>query len=661
MTSHEGGEGGSFATSVGRTKTPKSSEPKDTGSKISKEPSQSHESDGVDPGPSTQQSLLKSNSSRPIKIWQQSTGGIKVRPYVDGWREHHKNPTGPCPHFKDGFRHCEGPMRCGGSMRWTPHPYEYKRFPNPDMRLGYSGTIEGGEWQGNREDRWKRSWLPVFQDPKVVAEITLDEVRYFLTNRFGSLKRAFDHLDFIKNGKLSCMEFTDGVYNIIQSEWNLNENNKKEIQELNSDGTKPPGIAFQHHIPRWMFNEKMKLLFGLMDIDNSGEISFKEFSDTRGDPVVSSQKFTRHRKIDLAQKKTVLDQLIEKEHDLKLMEGEIDDLDDNDIEKPLEDSDPAFHDTLINKKIRYFCSFLLARYESVEKAFKSFDLNKNGVVSVIEFVEGCRSVGFDGDAQEIFYLLDFDNDNIININEFISMVRPSVKRLRQTIKKLQESSEEKKRYGNLPEKYNNPIKPPGIMRRGYSLPGLDINMPMGENMATNANFYAFERHTTRRNNLEFHPNEIHGCDKYFFKRVRGPGSYQIPDDVGVPKHPSKKTLNKVGANSISDKRPRFQMEIPSVEGAEDIKNINNAHMNYPQYVPPKPSRCRLDQTGQVVNKVYRYRPPLKATEWKGLVKPHKTLTKIKSLNDLHSNLKSYMGKFEQNALSRSISHISLSK
>merc|ERR550514_233361 len=137
-------------------------------------------------------------------------------------------------------------------MRQTPHPFENHRWPRDPVMFNL--PLEGGQqnrgyddrrqfyWFGGPEQRWRRHWLPQDENEDEVPELTLEELKLFLTNRFGTLRIAFDHLDFIKNGKISAIEWQEGLFNLLYGSYS-------------SSGKK--GKTKRYHlsnVPRWMFN-----------------------------------------------------------------------------------------------------------------------------------------------------------------------------------------------------------------------------------------------------------------------------------------------------------------------------------------------------------------------------------------------------------------------
>ena len=57
----------------------------------------------------------------------------------------------------------------------------------------------------------------------------------------------------------------------------------------------------------------------------------------------------------------------------------------------------------------------------VKNTFSKFDIDHNGIISVKEFIEGCRNSGFNGTDEflkKAFNLFDLDKNGIIDYKEF---------------------------------------------------------------------------------------------------------------------------------------------------------------------------------------------------------------------------------------------------
>jgi len=457
----------------------------------------------------------------------------------------------------------------------TPHPYEMTRFyvpPNPtDTKTG------GAPWFGYRQQRWKNHWLPEHKETITQPEPTLDEIRHILTEKFGTLTVAFDHLDFIKNGRISALEWAQGLFNVLygSSGSHLRPSQNPLRYQLSK-------------IPRWMFDEQMKKLFLEMDVDRDGEISYNEFAFAQGQPVDSSHEFSSKRHIAKDATKAIIPTSRPTSSVKSDTSGEL---------KRREDS--AKQETPVAGDEQHdFSAHLLLKFPDVKTAFRNFDLNKNGTLSAIEFIDGARCIGFSGDANKVFHLLDKNKDGQITVMEFEKLIRPT----KDVLDRVRLSLDEKEKENKM-TKYGPRIKRPP-MKRGMSLPGLDVRFPLGEHMASCAGFTTFAREPTRRNQLDFHPTEYPGQDAFNFESTRGPGTYDLPQETGSIRHVSKISCSKLGINAFHARVPRFSAPIPTKEGREELKNLANAYCSFKETAP----NCgdRLSQVGQVVNKVVRW-------------------------------------------------------
>lgn len=216
-------------------------------------------------------------------------------------------------------------------------------------------------------------------------------------------------------------------------------------------------------------------------------------------------------------------------------------------------------------------------FPSVEEAFKAFDLNRNGLLSALEFLDGAKTVGYDGHAMKVFSWLDKDNSGTISIKEFKKLVRPKKKELRRVSQLLHERADSKP---DRLRRLKSEIRHPGPLKRAMCLLDLHAQFPMKEKVSTSAHYYSFPRLPTRRMQVELHPNQnIPGHDPFTYQDARGPGTYEINDTVGAQhprltqKYELGKTLNKV---------ERLGPMVPSHEGGVDEKLNSIRFMNHPE-------------------------------------------------------------------------------
>lgn len=124
---------------------------------------------------------------------------------------------------------------------------------------------------GGRQQRWKPAKAEVSEGP----ELTLDEIRLVLTSHFGSLRKAFRHLDFFADDRLSVVEWTEGLHNLL---------------------TQSPMLNRVASVPRSLFNERMQKIFRMMDVDGDGLISYDELTRQYEQPMETTTQFQIRRR-----------------------------------------------------------------------------------------------------------------------------------------------------------------------------------------------------------------------------------------------------------------------------------------------------------------------------------------------------------------------------
>jgi len=189
-------------------------------------------------------------------------------------------------HPQVGFQHQALPWRS------TPHPTDgaMKRWP------GNGYTTSGGppeplddrrfaNWFAYPQQRWRRHFIPEQSVKGVELETPqfgLSEVILLLTNRFGNLKTAFDHLDFFKDKHLSVFEFQEGLYKIFST--------------MTGPRCKPYRAFCEH---RWLFNKRMLQIFNEIDKDDDGLITFEELAAPHREPKEKPRDATLRRASEL--------------------------------------------------------------------------------------------------------------------------------------------------------------------------------------------------------------------------------------------------------------------------------------------------------------------------------------------------------------------------
>merc|ERR1740130_2495716 len=456
----------------------------------------------------------------------------------------------------------------GIPMRYTPHPNKNVqiRWPTPGWQRGIIDPQDARRHDydfGNRQLRFKE----VIEEPKEVPEMTLDEIRTFLTRSCSSLKQAFDKMDFFKNGKLSCIEWQEGIYNLV----------------AHSFGTDSHKFRMAI-VPRKQFNARMKHLFYLMDTDGDGLISFEEISSPYLEPEESSHAFTRRRKEDRvayeAEKLTALSR--------SMLTGAL----------ARSKGPPAHHGNAdLPEALSDFVMFILKSFVDVNAVFARFDEEDNGQLNLDEFVQGARRINYKGNAADIFKLLDCTETGTINKEDFLALrelptLPPSETRnawlLKNQLTLSNCSLSATKKDATIARKMRSPIRDPPTHVAGTSLSATDLIRPLGESMRTATGFYTFPRTTTARLDVLLHPNERPGEDAEQFSPEHGPGFVQKGPEyntyMGLVEHPQRGNGWKKGANL--DRSKRFGAVIMSVQGQVDR---DHSGMGFATYEGREPS------------------------------------------------------------------------
>lgn len=506
-------------------------------------------------------------------------------------------------------------------FRGTPHPFETVRFPkDAPTPLDDRRHIN---WFGYRRQRWAEHWLPEEEDDEPVPEMTLDEVRMFLTHRFGTLKKAFEKLDFIKNGRISAIEWQEGLFSLLYSSYG---------QHDQSGGTQ----ASKYHlskVPRWLFNERMMKLYNIIDKDGNGEISYFELADAQGRPTEQVHAFTRRRALEEAgyQKMTKQDIALEQ---VRKAEAEYKEAADEEEEEEEEEEDD---DGGIKSEVKYFTAFIMQQFPDVTKAFRAFDTNGNGALSAIEFEQGALSCGFKGNCGKIYRYLDDDKSGNISVHEFKKLLMPSKKAMARVTLLL---AERRKTKIDIEERRRGGIKAPDPFKRGLCLDDMDMHCKKGPNVGSSAGFYTMPRLPTRRMDPPqyYHPEQVPGTDPENFTDERGPGyckkGPEYFSNVGLANHPFRGSAWKMGGNR--NRTMKIGPLIPSKEGSADLAKSASGFAVY-EGSGGKDMRKVCD-TGAVSMKDKRERlgPTLEFDNFPGVIAPQKVGTFRNSRKGLRS-------------------------
>ncbi|CAD7949876.1 unnamed protein product [Amoebophrya sp. A25] len=354
--------------------------------------------------------------------------------------------------------------------------------------------LENTFWFGGRKCRWPQKRPERFV---LMPQLTLENVKMFLVHYHGSLKKAFDYMDFIKNGTISPMEWSESVWGMIRSK------RGHEMDQYNFT-----------ELPRKQFDAMMTKIFRTIDFDRSGEITFDELSRAHDEVFNNPHMFTEQRA---------------KEKEASMMKpSEKNKGDDDNQSLGASTTNLAgrgeantIDDALLTdeeRNLRDFTAILLSKYENFDAAFRQLDNNNNGDLSQGEFQAACVRIRFDGDWREIFkYLLGENDRSYLVKSDFKVLVRPP-KRLIDAAKK---ASDDFKNYSKFnverAEMAPNALLPRHVIQRRND-PTLDKDLG------------TFSRLPCRRLDNLFHPSEIPGTDPQNFEKSMGPGRYLLPSD-----------------------------------------------------------------------------------------------------------------------------------
>lgn len=445
-------------------------------------------------------------------------------------------------------------------LRYTPHPNQIAQKRWPDHGWQYGGVIDPKDLRrhandfGYRELRFKR----ISKEPEVAPEMTLDEIRTVLTKQYGSLSRAFQIMDFFKDGKLSAIEWREGIYHMLAASYGT-DSAKYRMPVVN----------------RQAFNKRMQELFALLDEDGDGLISFEELSRPYLEPEEPSRRFTERRHVEkasyqeersLAQKSMLL---TSRRH-----QGP------PDADQP-EDANMT--------SLRDFMKYILLSFSSVDAAFAAFDDKGNGQLSLAEFMDGAERIKYVGDAGNVFRLLDKNNTGTISKAELRALrelppapVDTSLIEQQWQTTTLKPSLVTTKKDLVEARRLRSPISGPPRHRNGLSLSSSQIVRPLGDDLTTASGFHTFSRGATGRLDALLHPNQLPGEDQEQFSQEHGPGFTEKGPEyfpyLGQTEHPRRGSKWKFGA-TVS-RSERFGAYVPSRQGQEDRDNAGMSFLTH---------------------------------------------------------------------------------
>lgn len=442
--------------------------------------------------------------------------------------------------------------QAGLGQRNTPHPNEVAQTRWPTAGWKYGGVIDLQDARRHAYDfgyrQNARSKL-VRKEVTAIPEMTLDELRNFLTNKFGSLWKAFDAMDFFGDGYLSAIEWQEGLYNNLAN--SFGEESHKFRMAI---------------VPRKQFNARMQHLFALIDEDGDGLISFDELSRPFLEPEESPWNFSKRRQVEkvshVEEKKVFLQK--------SMLTGL------NRAQGPPEHHRDADDASL--SPLRDFAVYVFKSFKNLDKAFAAFDVEGNGQLNLAEFVHACRRMKYGGDAEQLFKMLDMKDTGTISKQDLSALRQlpfrapPSTKFEQQTNRSLLSASlGTTKKDLTFARKLRSPINDPNAHECGQTLSSTDLVRPLGESMRTAAGFYTFPRLATGRHDSLLHPEQLPGNDAERFSAEHGPGYCAKGPEyfpyLGLTEHPRRGDKWKMGATV--NRTERFGPLIPSTQGAAD--------------------------------------------------------------------------------------------
>jgi len=461
----------------------------------------------------------------------------------------------------DGMQHQALPSRA------TPHPVEGAMIRWPDQGWtvgGPQGPLDGRRHHHSFAARPKRdtgSWLPAEDSNDGEAlSLALSDIKAALTHHFGSLRVAYDHMDFFKDGNLSPIEWREGVFNIFH-------------KIKGKDAVKYRSLCE----PREVYNRRMQDIFRSVDTDGNGLISFEELAGNVQQPVERPKDFTQRRKWEMEATKTPdrgasVAELLALEAARANREA---------TEKAT--MQQAAVTATGSELLRIFATLMLQKYKSVEEAFAAIDVNGSGALSMAEFAEGAKErVRFAGDAKAVFKEIDVDGNGIVSLPEFTFL---------RALPKVDFAKVEKLRVKTRKEivadrRQRSPIVDPPPLRRGACLASLGTQ-PLGEKTASSASFFSFPRSATGRLDRLLHPEELPGVDPATFSKERGPGYCRRgPEhfaETCCAEHPRRGSGWRKGA--AQGRSERFGPTIPSAQGQQDRELSAAGFAAYEGYYP----------------------------------------------------------------------------
>jgi len=470
--------------------------------------------------------------------------------------------------------------------RYIPHPSE-----GSQQRWPHSNPVSGGGLPpephddrrtvnsfANRESRWKRPWVLAQTEidkrqQQDVPDLKLDDIKFFLTSRFGAVRTGFYHLDFFQDGKLSKTEWQEGLYNLFA------RSTADKYSKYRCACT-----------PKVLFNERMSMLFHSLDKDCDGTISFEDLTAGHVQPVEKSRDFTQRRfrekvicKGELEVKRLIKTDTMGKldvdEVSALLSPGATDQAHAAELDESSRSVGSAAHTQFYgddlssaSQLLRDFATVLLQKYPNIKAAFTAIDASGNGQLSKSEFLAGCQPLNFSGDLSVIFSEMDLRANGTISEKEF-----KVIRQVGRSDGILAQERVLQSRKELVAEQRQKDIISVGPLKRGECLASLANTRPQGECISSSAGFYGFQRSPTGRMDRFKHPEQLPAMDPEPFSPEHGPGYLKKgPDhfsETGCYEHPVRGSKFKLGSNI--NKVARFGQLIPS-KGLRDDQACHDA-------------------------------------------------------------------------------------
>ncbi|CAE7932702.1 STX6 [Symbiodinium sp. KB8] len=209
-----------------------------------------------------------------------------------------------------------------------------------------------------------------------------------LTKKHGTLKAAFDKLDFFQDGRLSCLEWQEG------------------LRQLLSTGSKESRRFDPLKDPRRTCDSVLLRLFKAMDKDKDGFISFDDLANAKGGPFVYAREL---RKKDTEEKLPVRSEnCIAKgfERITQILSGAL-------IQLQLNEFHAAAVGVTQERWKGAFAALLIKKFDTLDKAV----LPPSGD-EITTFGAEAKALHFTGNARSVFKELDRNNNGNISIQEF---------------------------------------------------------------------------------------------------------------------------------------------------------------------------------------------------------------------------------------------------